>query len=79
MKKRSTDDPLWPFAGQVYDTRCGPLQTYQLSASDRIDAVKRMTDRAQLEAALAVPDLQKSVADAIRRRLRALGFVGLPT
>jgi len=79
MKKRSTDDPLWPFACQVYDTPRGPLQTYQVSASDRLDAVKRMTDRAALEDALRAPDLQKSVADAIHRRLRKLGFVELPS
>lgn len=33
----------------------------------------------QLAAALNVPDLQKSVAAAIHRRLRKLGFVGLPS
>ena len=46
-------DPQLPFAGAVYDTPRGPIQCYQVSASDRIDAVQRMTDRAQLEAALS--------------------------
>ena len=66
-------DPKWPFMGAVYDTPRGPIQCYQVSASDRIDAVQRMTDRPQLEAALDVPGLQKSVAGAIRRRIKQLG------
>lgn len=65
-------DPQLPFAGAVYDTPRGPIQCYQVSASDRIDAVQRMTDRAQLEAALDVPGLQKSVAGAVRRRIKQL-------
>lgn len=65
-------DPQWPFAGAVYDTPRGPIQCYQVSASDRIDAVQRMTERAQLEAALDVPGLQKSVAGAVWRRIKQL-------
>ena len=63
------------FKGPLYDTPRGPLQTYHCTAGDRIDIVKHSTDRAALEDALRVPDLQKSVADAIHRRLRNLGFV----
>lgn len=65
-------DFQWPFAGAVYETPRGQIQCYQVSASDRIDAVKRMTDRAQLAAALDVPGLQKSVAAVIRRRIKQL-------
>jgi hypothetical protein len=67
----TTENPLWPFAGPVYDTPRGPLQTYQVSATDRLDAVKRM-NHVRLKAALRVPDLQKSVQAAIERRLRQL-------
>ena len=71
-------EALAPFAAAVYDTQYGPLQTYYLSATDRITAVKRMTDRATLEAVLQIPELQKSVAAATHRRLRQLGFVEVP-
>lgn len=72
-------DKLRLFAGPVYDTRNGPLQTYCADAAGRLDIVKKSTDRAALEAALRVPDMQKSVADAIKRRLRNLGFVEMPS
>ena len=70
MSDRS--DPQWPFAGDVYETPRGPIQTYSCAANDRIDAVRRMTDRAQLTAALDVPGLQKIVEGAIRRRIKQL-------
>lgn len=63
---------MHPFRAAVYDTPIGPLQTYYTGTTDRIAAVKRMTDRAQLEAAAAVPELQKTVAAAISRRLKQL-------
>lgn len=70
MSDRS--DPQWPFAGNVYETPRGPIQTYTCAASDRIEAVRRMTDREQLAAALDVPRLQKSVAAVIRWRIKQL-------
>lgn len=73
------NDDLRLFKGPLYETGHGPLQTYHRSASDRVDIVKHSTDRAALEDALRVPDLQKTVADAIHRRLRKLGFVELPS
>jgi hypothetical protein len=60
------------FKGPCYDTPRGPLQTYHVTAGDRVDIVKASTDRAALEDAMRIPDLQKSVADAITRRLKQL-------
>lgn len=71
-------DTLWPFKAATYDTPRGQIQTYAMSADDRIAAVKRMTDRATLEAVLNIPDLQKSVSSAAWRRMRQLGFVEIP-
>lgn len=68
----------WPFAAQTHETPNGIIQSYYCGAADRITAVKRMTDRAGLEAMLQIPELQKSVADAARRRMRQLGFVEVP-
>lgn len=67
------------FHGPVYETPSGPMQTYYCDTASRIDTVKRCSDRAALEDALQMPELQKSVADAIHRRLRKLGFVELPS
>jgi hypothetical protein len=66
------DSVLWPFRCQLYQTASGPIQTYACDADGRIDAVKRMTDRATLDAALAVPGLQKTVHAAIVRRIKQL-------
>lgn len=60
------------FKGPLYDTPRGQLQTYCADAAGRVDIVNKSTDRAALEDALRVPDMQKSVADAIRRRLKKL-------
>ena len=60
------------FKGPLYDTGHGPLQTYCCAANERIEVVRHSTDRAALEDALRAPDLQKIVADAIRRRLKKL-------
>ena len=65
-------DNLRLFKGPLYDTPSGPLQTYCCAANERIEVVRHSTDRAALEDALRVPDLQKIVADAIRRRLKKL-------
>lgn len=56
-----------PFAASVY----GSHQTYHLTVDDRIAAVRNF-DRAQCQAALALPDLQKTVARAVHARLRRL-------
>lgn len=72
-------EPNRLFNGPLYETSSGPLQTYHCDAASRIDAVKRCSDRAALEDALQTPELQKSVADAIHRRLRKLGFVEIPS
>ena len=69
------DSVFWPFRGQLYQTSSGPIQTYACDAENRLDAVNRMTDRAQLDAALAVPGLQKTVQAAIRRRIKQLDKV----
>ena len=71
-------DTAWPFRAALYDTPNGPLQTYYTGTADRIEAVKRMTDRAQLEAAATLPELQKTVAAAIARRLRQLSPAAKP-
>lgn len=52
----------------------GGVQTYYGTADDRILAVGRF-DRIQCEAALQLPDLQKTVAAAVQRRLRHLDKV----
>lgn len=44
---------------------------YHLVAYDRISCVKKF-DRAQCDAALLMPDLQKTVEQAVRRRIRQL-------
>lgn len=63
-------NPMWPFAAGRYERGDEVLQLYHVTVDDRIAAVKRMTDRAQLEAALGVPGLQKTVERAIRARLK---------
>lgn len=56
-----------PFVATVY----GSHQTYHVTVDDRIAAVRRF-DRAQCQAALALPDLQKTVARAVHSRLRQI-------
>ncbi len=56
-----------PFLAATYEGR----QFYDVVAEDRIRRVKHF-DRAQCLAALALPDLQKTVSRAIERRLRQL-------
>jgi len=69
----SVDDKVfWPFRAQSYETSTGPLQTYYMDKQSRIAAVRRMTDAKQLEAALGVPELQKTVNTAIIRRLKQI-------
>jgi hypothetical protein len=65
-------DPLRLFKAALYETGSGSLQTYVNSSAERVDIVKRSTDRAAMESALRWPDLQKTVAGAIKRRIKQL-------
>ncbi|CAM3121513.1 hypothetical protein [Cupriavidus taiwanensis] len=56
-----------PFKGPCYDGQ----QTFHVAAGDRIGMVKKF-DKAQCEAALQVPGLQKTVENAVKVRLRQL-------
>ncbi|WP_104565825.1 hypothetical protein [Ralstonia mannitolilytica] len=56
-----------PFKGKRY----GDIQTYTVTAEDRIRMVKTF-NRKQCEAALLVQNLQKTVERAVRARLRQL-------
>ncbi|MCD6663482.1 MAG: hypothetical protein LT082_08790 [Comamonas sp.] len=56
-----------PFAATVYNGH----QTYHITVEDRIAAVRRFTSE-QCQAALALPNLQKTVARAVHSRLRQL-------
>lgn len=56
-----------PFAAGVYNG----VQTYVCSVDERV-ARARSFDRAQCEAALRLPDLQKTVLRAVQTRLRQL-------
>lgn len=60
-----------PFERGVYNGR----QTYIVTVDDRVRAVREF-DRAQCEAALRVPDLQKTVRNAVQARLRQLDRSG---
>ena len=69
---RASNDNLRLFHGPVYDTPHGPLQTYHTGAEDRSRIARTSKDIPALRDALASPDLQKTVAGAIRHRLRQL-------
>ena len=56
-----------PFAAGIH----AGVQTYHCVAEDRIRAASRF-DKAQCEAALQLPHLQKTVAAAVQRRMRYL-------
>ena len=56
-----------PFKAMVYDG----VQMYHQSADDRVRAVASF-GRAECDAALQLPSLQKTVATAVQRRLRFL-------
>lgn len=60
-----------PFKGPCYDGH----QTFHVAAGDRIGMVKSF-NKAQCEAALKVPCLQKTVEAAVKTRLRKLGEKG---
>lgn len=60
------------FRGPVYETAMGKLQTYIMSASERIDRVRQCDNLAALKDALASGDLQNTVECAIKRRIRRL-------
>lgn len=57
-----------PFKAGVYNG----VQMYHQSADDRVRAAASF-DRAECEAALQLPNLQKTVVTAVQRRLRFLG------
>lgn len=59
-----------PFKAAVHDG----VQTYYGTADDRVRMVA-MFDRAQCEAALQLPQLQKTVTTAVQQRLRYLDKV----
>lgn len=59
-----TNNPF--FAGEY-----GGHRTYAMTADDRISRVRHF-DRRQCLAALALPDLQKTVSRAVERRLRQI-------
>ena len=65
-------EPLRLFKAALYETPRGPLQTYVNASAERVDIVKRSTDRAALQDALGALDLQKTVACAIQRRIKQL-------
>jgi DNA-binding IclR family transcriptional regulator len=60
------------FRGPVYETAMGKLQTYVMSSSERIAMVRQCESLPALKDALACGDLQRTVEDAIRRRIRRL-------
>lgn len=60
-------DPLWPFRARYYE-QFG--WCYYMGVPERLDAVKRMTDPAQLRAAMEISGLQTTVRRAIERRLK---------
>lgn len=60
------------FAGSVYLIDGKPFQSYHCAADDRLRCVANCTDVATLRAALGAEGLQKSVRDAIERKIRRL-------
>lgn len=65
------------FAGPVYDTPQGRIETMALTVEDRLRAVAVADNPAALRQALDTPGIQKTVRVAIERRLRKLVEVGL--
>lgn len=63
------------FKGPVVNTPLGELQTYTMSAEERIAIVRNCDNVQALRRALDSDSLQKSVEYAIRSRLRRLGSV----
>ena len=60
------------FRGPCYDTSMGKLQTFTMSSEERVAIVRKCDSLSALRDALACGDLQRTVADAIRRRIRRL-------
>lgn len=58
-----------PFRYRLYDGK----EVETVSASDRVEKVKHF-NLDQCQAALAVPNLQKTVERAVHSRMRALGL-----
>ncbi len=63
------------FRGAVVNTPLGDLQTYIMSADERIAIVRNCDNVQALRSALDSDSLQRSVEYAIRSRLRRLGSV----
>lgn len=63
------------FKGPVVNTPIGELQTYVMSAEERIAIVRTCDNVQALRRALDSDSLQRSVEYAIRSRLRRLGSV----
>lgn len=60
------------FKGPVVNTPLGELQTYTMSADERIAIVRTCDNVQALRRALDSDSLQRTVEDAIRRRIRRL-------
>lgn len=60
------------FRGPCYDTSMGKLQAFTMSSEERVAIVRKCDSLSALRDALACGDLQRTVADAIRRRIRRL-------
>jgi len=63
------------FKGPIVNTPLGELQTYTMSAEERIVIVRNCDNVQALRRALESDGLQRSVEYAIRSRLRRLGLV----
>lgn len=63
------------FRGPVVQTPLGELQTYVMSASERVDIVRKCENVPALRRALESDSLQRTVEYAIRSRIRRLGSV----
>lgn len=63
------------FRGPVVQTPLGELQTYVMSASERVDIVRKCENVLALRRALESDSLQRTVEYAIRSRIRRLGSV----
>jgi ParB family chromosome partitioning protein len=67
-REDTTQNPFLCYFNDGVETH----QAENISAEDRIDAVRKF-NAAECEAALVLPDLQKTVKTAIERRIRELG------
>ncbi len=72
MMNDDFDRAHWPFRATFHDSIGW---SYYMSATDRIAALRGMTDVEQVRAALHVPGVQLTVERAIYKRLRELEAV----